>query len=74
MIACSWRQVHDWDSDGGHDFIGGCSTTLMEMGASGTPEWDLINPKKMPGGKKAKRGYKNSGVLHLMSFHIEEVT
>ena len=23
--------VYDWDSDGSHDFIGGCSTTLENM-------------------------------------------
>ena len=34
---------------------------------SGTKdEWDLINPKKMPGGKKAKKNYRNSGILHLL--------
>ena len=32
--------------------------------------YDLINPKKLPGGKKAKKNYKNSGVLHLLSASI----
>ena len=33
-------------------------------------EFDLINPKKLPGGKKAKKGYKNSGTLQLMSASV----
>lgn len=58
----------DWDSDGSHDHIGFCTTTLRELSSSeGKDHWDLINPKKMPGGKKAKRGYKNSGVLHKLA-------
>ena len=32
----------------------------------------MINPKKIPGGKKAKKGYKNSGVLSLLSITVEE--
>ena len=24
-------EVYDWDADGGHDFIGDCSTTLEEL-------------------------------------------
>eukprot|EP00041_Stephanoeca_diplocostata_P016587 m.327581 g.327581 ORF g.327581 m.327581 type:complete len:580 (+) comp20415_c0_seq2:185-1924(+) len=62
---------YDWDSDGSHDLIGSCVTSLGEI-AAGKREWDLVNPKKMPGGKKAKRGYKNSGVLHLLSYEYEE--
>lgn len=52
---------------------GTCNTTLNEMASEGLGnEWDLINPKKIPGGKKAKKGYKNSGVLSLLSIAIEE--
>jgi len=66
-------KVYDWDSDGSHDLIGTCNTTLNEMASEGLGnEWDLINPKKIPGGKKAKKGYKNSGVLSLLSIAIEE--
>jgi hypothetical protein len=36
------------------------------------PEFDLINPKKVPGGKKAKKGYKNSGVVSTMSFAVHQ--
>ena len=62
----------DWDADGSHDLIGHSSTTLAELtNSSGNTSWDLINPKKLPGGKKAKKGYKNSGVLHLTSFALE---
>lgn len=66
-------KVYDWDSDGSHDLIGICSTTLKAMvdGGVGT-EWALINQKKMPGGKKAKKGYKNSGTLSLLSIKVEE--
>ena len=35
-------------------------------------QWGLINPKKIPGGKKAKKGYKNSGLLSLLSITVEE--
>lgn len=66
-------KVHDWDSDGSHDLIGICNTTLNEMLGGGVgKEWGLINPKKIPGGKKAKKGYKNSGVLSLLSITVEE--
>ena len=30
----------------------------------------LINPKKIPGGKKAKKGYVHSGILHLIDFTV----
>lgn len=37
-------------------------------------QWDLINPKKMPGGKKykASKHYKNSGVFELLSISFIE--
>lgn len=33
FVPFYWFQlsVYDWDSDGSHDFIGGCSTTLENM-------------------------------------------
>eukprot|EP00040_Diaphanoeca_grandis_P039911 m.260571 g.260571 ORF g.260571 m.260571 type:complete len:609 (-) comp40134_c0_seq1:29-1855(-) len=63
-------KVYDWDSDGSHDFIGSCTIDFQN---DRTKEWDLINPKKVPGGKKAKKGYKNSGVLQMVQFHVEEI-
>ena len=41
-------------------------TSLGELCGGTRDEYDLINPKKLPGGKKAKKGYKNSGVVHLL--------
>jgi hypothetical protein len=32
----------------------------------------VINPKKVPGGKKAKKGYQNSGVIHKMGVTVEK--
>eukprot|EP00041_Stephanoeca_diplocostata_P031275 m.971104 g.971104 ORF g.971104 m.971104 type:complete len:571 (-) comp23926_c0_seq9:3608-5320(-) len=61
QIAC-----YDWDSDGSHDLIGTTTTTLNELQQGQRNEWDLLNPKKLPGGRKHKKGYKNSGVLHLL--------
>jgi hypothetical protein len=64
---------YDWDSDGSNDLIGIAYTTLNELAQTGPgKELDLINAKKMPGGKKAKKHYKNSGVLSLLSVQIEE--
>ena len=64
---------YDWDADGSHDLIGHSTTTLGELQSSqNNASWDLINPKKVPGGKKAKKGYKNSGVLHMTSFALEQ--
>jgi hypothetical protein len=37
----------------------------------GLIELDLINPKKIPGGSKAKKGYKNSGVITVMSCAVD---
>eukprot|EP00729_Bicosta_minor_P017653 gene17653-33354_t len=68
--------VFDWDSDGSHDLIGRCTTTFSELTLRDrTPtaaHWErlLINPKKIPGGKKAKKGYSNSGIIHLVDYTI----
>lgn len=55
------------------DLIGKCEISLAELdrkrpGAT----WNLMNPKKLPGGKKAKRGYTNSGRLELAGLSIEK--
>lgn len=52
---------YDWDSDGSHDTIGSCTTTLQEL-VSGHASFELINEKK----KAKKRSYKNSGTLSVM--------
>jgi len=69
-------KVWDWDSDGSNDLIGTADTTYEQMkpasGAPGKMVFDLINPKKVPGGKKHKKGYKNSGELHLMGCTFEQ--
>lgn len=63
-------EVYDWDADGGHDFIGDCTTTLEEL-AQGEGfqiiQFDLINAKK-----KEKKGYKNSGQIVVKAVKIEQ--
>jgi len=65
-------EVYDWDSDGGHDFIGDCNTTMEEL-AEGEDfqilQFDLINPKKVE-----KKGYRNSGQIVVKSVTIEQDT
>ena len=57
-------KVYDWDRIGNNDFIGKTAeTTVGDLLA--LPALPLINPKKMPGGKKHKAGYTDSGVLHV---------
>ena len=55
--------VYDWDADGSHDYIGGCTTTFEEMSRAGSGDvsWPCINPTK----KAKKKSYKNSGVIIL---------
>jgi hypothetical protein len=65
-------RVYDWDSDGGHDFIGSATTSMGELASGARTAFELVNPKKMPGGKKAKKGYRHSGVLKLNSCTITE--
>jgi len=63
----------DWDSDGSNDMIGyteDLTVDALVAGYAAGKEFDLINPKKLPGGKKAKKGYKNSGTLQLMSASV----
>jgi hypothetical protein len=52
----------DWDSDGGHDFIGAFTTSLNALlaGAAAHTSWPLINPKKV-----GRLGYKHSGTFSL---------
>ena len=56
--------VYDWDQIGAHDLIGSTKMALREI-MEGREEWSLINPKKIPGGKKHKKGYENSGLFTL---------
>jgi len=64
-------EVYDWDADGGHDFIGDCTTNLEEL-AEGEGfqivQYDLINKKK----QEKKRGYVNSGQIVLKNVVIEQ--
>lgn len=60
-------ECYDWDSDGSsHDLIGACQTTAKEL-VKGTGTFELVNPKS----KSSKKGYVNSGVLHLESCFVE---
>ena len=54
MIEC-----FDWDSDGGHDLIGTCQTTLDTIIKTPQMSLPLINAKK----QQKKRNYNNSGTL-----------
>ncbi|XP_060079148.1 copine-8-like [Ylistrum balloti] len=65
-------QCHDWDADGGHDFIGEFTTTLRELsrGPSDKNVYECISEKKR---KKKGSKYQNSGTVELMSCKIEKV-
>ncbi|XP_076448583.1 copine-8-like [Babylonia areolata] len=69
---CIKVDCHDWDADGGHDFIGEFKTTLRELsrGPGEHNRYECISAKK-----KAKKGskYQNSGVVELLSCRIEKV-
>ncbi|XP_012938901.1 copine-8 [Aplysia californica] len=62
-------ECYDWDSDGGHDFIGEFSTNLGELRDSGAcaRSFELINPKK----QAKKKSYKNSGEIQILSCKIQ---
>ncbi|RUS84077.1 hypothetical protein EGW08_008189 [Elysia chlorotica] len=65
-------ECHDWDADGGHDYIGSFVTTVRELsrGQCAGNIYECISEKK-----KAKKGkkYQNSGTVELMSCRIEKV-
>lgn len=63
-------QCYDWDSDGGHDFIGHFQTNANMLMKGSTPEnvFECINPKK----KAKKSSYKNSGVVRLRSCRVDK--
>uniref|UniRef100_A0A6A7G5X7 Copine-8-like isoform X1 n=2 Tax=Hirondellea gigas TaxID=1518452 RepID=A0A6A7G5X7_9CRUS len=62
-------ECFDWDSDGTHDFIGECFTTLQQLKSGSSKSFALINPKK----KAKKSSYKDSGSLlvNACKVHIE---
>ncbi|XP_075729129.1 copine-8-like isoform X3 [Rhipicephalus microplus] len=69
-VAC-----YDWDLDGNlssssHDLIGEFHTNVRTLSQGPGPknEYELINGNK----KAKKKGYKNSGVVKLISFRIGE--
>jgi len=65
-------EVYDWDSDGGHDFIGDCNTTMEELSEGEDYQilqFDLINQKKVE-----RKGYRNSGQIVVKSIKIEQDT
>ncbi|XP_069724561.1 copine-2 isoform X2 [Phaenicophaeus curvirostris] len=60
---------YDYDSDGGHDFIGEFQTSVARMceAQDACPlELECINPKK----QKKKKNYKNSGIIIVKSCKI----
>nr|XP_034317442.1 copine-8 isoform X1 [Crassostrea gigas] len=64
-------ECFDWDSDGGHDFIGEFTTNLRELsrGPCSSNIYHVINPKK----QAKKKKYKDSGEVTLLSFKSEQV-
>lgn len=64
-------ECFDWDSDGGHDFIGEFTTNLRELsrGPCSSNIYPVINPKK----QAKKKKYKDSGEVSLLSFKKEQV-
>lgn len=64
-------ECFDWDSDGGHDFIGEFTTNLRELsrGPCSSNIYPVINPKK----RAKKKKYKDSGEVILLSFKSEQV-
>ena len=61
--------VYDWDSDGSHDFIGSFVTTLQELSIA------VVEKKSFPcinDAKKKKSSYKNSGVVKVKIFQIQQ--
>ncbi|GFS25336.1 copine-8 [Elysia marginata] len=65
-------ECHDWDADGGHDYIGSFMTTVRELsrGQCAGNIYECISEKKRA--KKGKK-YQNSGTVELMSCRIEKV-
>lgn len=61
--------VFDWDSNGSHDYIGSFVTTLQELSIAGVEKksFPCINEAK-----KKKSSYKNSGVVKVRSFEIQQ--
>ncbi|NXF36036.1 CPNE2 protein, partial [Nyctibius bracteatus] len=60
---------YDYDSDGGHDFIGEFQTSVARMceAQDAFPlELECINPKK----QKKKKNYKNSGIIIVKSCKV----
>ncbi|XP_030907589.2 copine-2 isoform X3 [Melopsittacus undulatus] len=60
---------YDYDSDGGHDFIGEFQTSVagMREAQDAFPlEMECINPKK----QKKKKNYKNSGIIIVNSCKV----
>jgi len=64
-------KVWDWNHTGTHSFIGAASTTMAGL-QEGSQEFELINPKYTPSGKKPKKGYKHSGILRLDSIAVKQ--
>lgn len=54
-------ECYDWDSDGEHDLVGSCTTTVNRLLSGEDKELSLINEKKAR--KKSK--YVDSGQLHF---------
>jgi hypothetical protein len=61
--------VYDWDSNGTHDYIGSFVTNLQELSIAVVEKksFQCVNDIK-----KKKSSYKNSGVVFVKSFNIEQ--
>lgn len=63
-------ECYDHDSDGTHDLIGACETTLKQLKEGPGPRnvYTLVHPEKQ---KKKGKSYKGSGQLLVQSFSSE---
>ena len=64
--------VYDHDSDGDHDLIGQCHTTLNKLlqGPGSVNTYDCINQKKQ---RKKGAKYRNSGTVSLQTIIVERI-
>jgi len=65
-------ECFDWDDGDDDDLIGTFETTVNQLiDPEALKEFHLINPKKIPGGSKEKKGYVDSGVLKFTTSRVE---
>ncbi|XP_065831218.1 copine-8-like [Oscarella lobularis] len=61
-------ECYDWDSDGGHDYIGSFITTLAELKSKQRDSYSCVNEHK----RRKKKNYVNSGTVNVLKCVIRE--